>query len=59
MSPRLVSRLWRLRSQNPTVSMVFMTGYDSGGVSPLVGRVLAKPVAADDLLVALREVLDE
>jgi PAS domain S-box-containing protein len=49
----------QLRLQSPDVPMLFMTGYDSGGVSPLVGRVLAKPVAAHDLLQALREVLDE
>jgi CheY-like chemotaxis protein len=49
----------QLRARSPDVSLVFMTGYDSGGVAPLVGRVLAKPVAAEDLLQALREVLDD
>jgi hypothetical protein len=35
-----------------------MTGYDSG-VTPRNNRVLTKPVSEQDLLRALREVLDD
>jgi hypothetical protein len=38
--------------------VIFLSGYDPGD-TPLTGRLLAKPVAEDALLRAIREVLDD
>jgi CheY-like chemotaxis protein len=46
-----------LAERRPDLELVFMSGYDSGG-APLTGRLLAKPVAEDVLLRAIREALD-
>jgi PAS domain S-box-containing protein len=50
-----LARLVVERSPGPRV--ILMTGYASGD-TPLTGRVLAKPVSEEDLLRAIREVLD-
>ena len=41
----------------PQLPVVFMSGYDKGGV-PRGGRLLEKPVSEASLLGAIREVLD-
>jgi PAS domain S-box-containing protein len=46
-----------LEARVPNIRVIFMSGYDSGG-SSLNGRLLAKPLAEDDLLRTIREVLD-
>jgi two-component system, cell cycle sensor histidine kinase and response regulator CckA len=48
----------RVREDHPGVPVLFMSGYDSGGAPP-AGRLLPKPVAEQDLLRAIREVMDE
>jgi CheY-like chemotaxis protein len=45
------------RERHPPV--IFMTGYDTGDMAPLHGRLLTKPVAEDALLRAIREVLGD
>jgi PAS domain S-box-containing protein len=47
----------RLAVIAPEVPVLFVSGYDSGE-APQVGRLLPKPVAEQDLLRAVREVLD-
>ncbi|MBV9952583.1 MAG: PAS domain S-box protein [Acidimicrobiia bacterium] len=47
----------RLAVIAPEVPVLFVSGFDSGE-APLVGRLLPKPVAEQDLLRAVREVLD-
>ncbi|HEV7204199.1 MAG TPA: ATP-binding protein [Jatrophihabitans sp.] len=47
----------RLRARPQRIPVIFMTGYDSKS-GPLDGRVLAKPVAEDEMLHAIREALD-
>jgi two-component system, cell cycle sensor histidine kinase and response regulator CckA len=48
----------QLADRAAPVDVILMTGYDSGS-APLPARVLAKPVAEDDLLRVIREVLDD
>jgi PAS domain S-box-containing protein len=47
----------RLAVRAPELPVLFVSGYDSGA-APAVGRLLPKPVAEQDLLRAVREVLD-
>jgi CheY-like chemotaxis protein len=47
-----------LEARLPDIRVIFMSGYDSGN-SSTSRRVLAKPVGEDELLRAVREVLDE
>lgn len=47
----------RLLERQPTLPVLFMSGYASGDVVP-PGRLLEKPVSETDLLRAIREVLD-
>jgi CheY-like chemotaxis protein len=47
----------RLAVRAPEVPVLFVSGYDSGAAPPF-GRLLPKPVAEQDLLRAVREVLD-
>jgi PAS domain S-box-containing protein len=44
-------------ARRPGTRVIMMTGYDSGGTSP-PGRLLAKPVGEEELLRAIREVVD-
>jgi hypothetical protein len=46
-----------LAERAPTLPVIYVSGYDSGGPPP-TGRLLPKPVAEHDLLEVLREVLD-
>jgi signal transduction histidine kinase len=48
----------RLGERSPAMPVIFLSGYDPGD-TPLTGRLLAKPVAEDALLRAIREVLDD
>ena len=48
----------RLGERSPAMPVIFLSGYDPGD-TPLTGRLLAKPVAEDTLLRAIREVLDD
>jgi two-component system cell cycle sensor histidine kinase/response regulator CckA len=47
----------RLLAQGSRIPVIFMTGYDTG-LTPHTGRLLAKPVPATELLLAVREALD-
>jgi PAS domain S-box-containing protein len=48
----------RLAVTAPDLPVIFVSGFDSGE-APQVGRLLPKPVAEQDLLRAVREVLDD
>jgi PAS domain S-box-containing protein len=47
----------RITARRPGTRVIMMTGYDSGNGSP-AGRLLAKPVGEEELLRAIREVVD-
>jgi two-component system cell cycle sensor histidine kinase/response regulator CckA len=47
----------RLLALGMMLPVIFMTGYDTG-LTPITGRLLAKPVPAAELLLAVREALD-
>jgi signal transduction histidine kinase len=47
----------RLLAQGIQIPVIFMTGYDTG-LTPHTGRLLAKPVPATELLLAVRKALD-
>ncbi len=47
----------QITARRPGTRVIMMTGYDSGNGSP-AGRLLAKPVGEEELLRAIREVVD-
>jgi two-component system, cell cycle sensor histidine kinase and response regulator CckA len=48
-----------LAKRNAELPIVFMSGYDSGDIAALGGRVLTKPVSEEVLLRAIQEVMGD